>query len=122
MKFKVGDWVKIINCDSRAFEEYIGLRFVIIDIDEKYNQYKIKVNDYRSLWWDEKGLELVNERPIEKPPLGVMPRRIYEMQRIQDLCRALYDYSKFDKFNIGLMKEWTCELIDRLYDIEDLFD
>ena len=125
MKYKIGDKVKVIDVlnNTDYFKKYIDIEGIIVDTcnpNSGYNyivEFDKKYDESERTAWKEEELELV-----EKPPLGVMPRRIYEMQRIQDLCRALYDYSKLDKLNIGLMKEWTCELIDRLYDIEDLFD
>jgi len=31
-----------------------------------------------------------------KPPLEITPKHIYEIQRVQDICRALYEYSCYE--------------------------
>ena len=49
-----------------------------------------------------------------KPPLGVMPKDIYELKRVQDLCRALYEYSTYEETNYELMIKWSDELQYRL--------
>ena len=53
-----------------------------------------------------------------KPPLGVIPKNIYELQRVQDLCRALYEYSTYEEVDIELMIKWSEELNDRLYGLK----
>jgi hypothetical protein len=55
----------------------------------------------------------------EKPPLGVMPKYLFEEERVRDLCRAVYEYSqyKIDAHTCGLMREWIEELDERLFDI-----
>jgi len=63
---------------------------------------------------------------MNKPPLGIMPKHIYELQRVQDICRALHEYSCYEQSinNYELMIKWTEELNERLshlkYDLEDL--
>lgn len=52
-----------------------------------------------------------------KPPLGVMPKDIYEYKRVQDLCRALYEYSIYG-INYDLMLKWSKELVERLENLE----
>jgi hypothetical protein len=52
-----------------------------------------------------------------KPPLGVMPRDIYELQRVQELTRALYDYSRYEELDLELMLKWADELDDRLFNL-----
>ena len=49
---------------------------------------------------------------IIKPPLGVTPKYIHDMSRIQDLCRALYEYSICYPIEskADFMCEWAVEL------------
>jgi len=62
---------------------------------------------------------------MNKSPLGIMPKHIYEIQRVQDICRALQEYSCYDQSinNCELMIDWSEELNERLnhlkYDMED---
>ncbi len=51
-------------------------------------------------------------------PLGVIPRNIFEEQRVQELCRALYDYSRYKELKVDLMHEWAEELVDRLFNLK----
>jgi hypothetical protein len=55
-----------------------------------------------------------------KPPLGVTSKHIYEFQRVQELCRALYERSIFETEvgNYELMIKWSDELNDRLYGLK----
>ena len=53
-----------------------------------------------------------------KPPLGVIPKNILELQRVQDLCRALYEYSTYEEVDYELMIKWSDELNDRLYGLK----
>jgi len=61
-----------------------------------------------------------------KPPLGITPKNIYELQRIQDICRALQEYSYYETSinNYESMIKWSEVLNERLgrlkYDLEDL--
>lgn len=59
--------------------------------------------------------------PVAKPPLGVSPKYIYELQRIQNLSRAIHEYAFHEKSekNYKLMLEWSNELTER---IESLID
>jgi hypothetical protein len=52
-----------------------------------------------------------------KPPLEVTPRDIYELQRIQELTRALYDYSRYEELDLELMLKWADELDDRIFNL-----
>lgn len=50
-----------------------------------------------------------------KPPLGVTPKYIHDIQRIQELCRALHEYSQFDvinDLNYDIMIKWSQELFE----------
>ena len=63
------------------------------------------------------GNQLNQDNKVEniKLPLGVMPKYIYEEQRIQDICRALYEYSNYDTIKEKqIMLEWSEELVQRL--------
>jgi hypothetical protein len=56
---------------------------------------------------------------IIKPPLGIMPKYIYEIKRIQDIVRALNDYTQYDVIdNIDIMIEWSKELTERLENLK----
>lgn len=57
---------------------------------------------------------------MNKPPLGVVPKYIYELKRIQEICRALYEYSYYKNsiHNYKLMIEWSEELTDRLNNLK----
>jgi hypothetical protein len=68
--------------------------------------------------WEE--FERIEKREAKpKPPLGVMPKYLYEEKRIMDLCRALYEYSqyKIDEDTTKSMTDWTIELCERLNNI-----
>ena len=55
-----------------------------------------------------------------KPPLGITPKHIYELQRVQNICRALYEYSSYEQSinNYELMIKWTEELNERLSNLK----
>lgn len=53
-----------------------------------------------------------------KPTLEVMPKDIYECLRVQELCRALHEYSNVEKIDLELMIKWSDELNDRLYGLK----
>ena len=56
---------------------------------------------------------------MEKLPLGVMPKNIYELKRVKDLSRALYEYSNYHtEGNYDLMIKWAEELVERLSDLK----
>ena len=61
-------------------------------------------------------VEIIKPKP--KPPLRVIPKNIYELQRVQDLCRALYEYSTYEEVGYELMIKWSDELNDRLYGLK----
>jgi len=44
-----------------------------------------------------------------------MPKQIYEWHRVQELCRALHEYSLCEDVDQNLMIKWSDELNDRLY-------
>lgn len=52
----------------------------------------------------------------QKPPLGITPKYIYEIHRVQEICRALNDYAQSDLLinYYDLMLEWTDELKEKL--------
>jgi hypothetical protein len=58
---------------------------------------------------------------IVKPPLGVLPKTMHRTLRIQDICRALYEYSMFypTEDKIDFMCEWVDELCGLLYEVKD---
>jgi len=47
-----------------------------------------------------------------KPPLGVKPKKIWKIERIQELCRAIYERSTYEIDDI--MKDWASELLELL--------
>ena len=53
-----------------------------------------------------------------KPPLGVMPKNIFEWHRVIELCRALHEYSLYEDVDLTLMIKWADELNDRLYGLK----
>ena len=57
-----------------------------------------------------------NKENINKSPLGITPKHIYELQRVQDICRALQEYSCYEVsiHNYELMIKWSEELVERL--------
>ena len=55
-----------------------------------------------------------------KPPLGVMPKQIFEWHRVIDLCRALHEYSLYEDVDRHLMIKWSDELNDRLYGLKSM--
>ena len=69
--------------------------------------------------FEEKDNDFINSKNVKpKPPLGVMPKNIYELKRVQDLCRALYEYSTYEEIDYELMIKWSDELNDRLYGLK----
>ena len=62
----------------------------------------------------------VKPKQKPKPPLGVTPKNIFEMIRVQDLTRALQDYAHNDTSinNYELMLGWAEELVERLEDLK----
>jgi hypothetical protein len=63
-----------------------------------------------------KGMPILDEiLSYCKLPLGVMPKRVYNEKRVQELTRALNDYANYNiKANKELMLEWTKELTELL--------
>jgi hypothetical protein len=61
---------------------------------------------------------------MNKPPLGVTPKKIHELLRIQELSRAIFEYSCFEPENlkIELLTTWIEELNDRLYNYKYLLE
>lgn len=60
----------------------------------------------------------------EKPPLGIIPKQFYEIQRVKDISRALYEYSQTNyltdnKDDYDTFIEWTEELLERLGNLAD---
>jgi hypothetical protein len=64
---------------------------------------------------------LSNKLELErvKPPLGVVPKKFYEYDRIQELSRAIHEYTYYysgkPDLKIDLLIKWTEELLERLY-------
>ncbi len=53
---------------------------------------------------------------MERPPMGATPKKIYELKRVQELSKAIYDYSHSDRYRT--MIKWAEELVDRLHDLD----
>ena len=55
-----------------------------------------------------------------KPSLGIIPKRFFEEERVQDLCGALYRRSHYNNStsNYETMIKWAEELVERLYDLK----
>jgi hypothetical protein len=132
MKFEIGKTYRIktweelgkkygiddntIICGSEVFLEemkiYSNHKFVANDgdkySDDKFDNYTftpemcelVEINDYI---------------PAVKPPLGIMPRNIYEEQRIHELANAISRQFE-DNYppNYELILEWNLEITDRI--------
>jgi hypothetical protein len=63
---------------------------------------------------------------IAKPPLGVKPEEFLELHRIQELSRAIYEYSTFqtdvERIDANLILKWHAELGKRLNSYAGLID
>lgn len=133
--------VKIINLNGweensdknyLEFNNYIGQTGTIkYDTGGECHRFLLKYDDKHmdtvdklngKLYFRLENIELLDDtyEHIQKPKphLEVMPKRIYEFQRVQDLCRALYEYSVCEKVNYELMNEWCEELNDRLFHLK----
>lgn len=57
---------------------------------------------------------------MNKPPLGIIPKNIFELKRVQDICRALYEYSQYENTvnSYEHMIKWSEELTDKLYNLK----
>jgi len=76
-------------------------------------------NGNRNIVFKRKDNDFINSKNVKpKPPLGVILKNIYELQRVQDLCRALHEYSTYEEVDIELMVKWSEELNDRLYGLK----
>jgi len=53
-----------------------------------------------------------------KPPLGIIPKQIFEWHRVIELCKALHEYSLCEDVDQHLMIKWSDELNDRLYGLK----
>ncbi len=71
--------------------------------------------DYLNKFQDK---EKVNIRPTPKPPLGVLPRNLFEEQRILELSRALYEYISVGNKNYTLLTKWAEEIQDRVWNLK----
>ncbi|MFW5891237.1 MAG: hypothetical protein ACOCUI_03365 [bacterium] len=89
------------------------------------NGWKIKII---KKYYDVNSLEKYDGKKIisiNKPPLGIISKGIFEQRRIQDICKALADYSKtkLDSKKCNLMIMWAEEMVERLdslkYDLEN---
>ncbi len=71
-----------------------------------------------------KGVRVRPDTSYTEPSLGVMPKKMYEVNRVEDLCRALYDRSIQEPVedNVNIMHTWAEELVDRLWDLQNLID
>ena len=59
------------------------------------------------------------EKTITKPSLGVMPKNLFEEQRILELSRALYEYiNTTGAKDYALMTKWAEELQERIWNLK----
>lgn len=54
----------------------------------------------------------------QKPPMGVMPQKLWLEDRIQELTRVMHEYARINNFEP--LQKWLCELEQRLIDREEL--
>ena len=86
---------------------------------------KIDSNIEKKLFIDYIPDELFEQNKKQPKPPGITPKHIYELQRVQDICRALHEYSRYinSTYSCELMLNWSEELTERLshlkYDMED---
>lgn len=59
-KFKVGDRVKIVSSDQDGYEDVIGKRTTIEDVDISFAQHPYKLEGIRDRWGDQE-LELIKK-------------------------------------------------------------
>lgn len=137
-----GQRAKIINIDRYKEEgcylnldEYIGqsgeivqdygdeFRFVIefdnehlrqLNSENGYICFRFEDIEFLPCELDKEDTYIHVKQP--KPPLGVMPKKIFETQRICELTRALYEYAYFQPEDIKYdsMLNWAEELVERL--------
>ena len=99
--------------DDNAVKEYAEL--YKLTLEEAYKG----LNEYAEFYYE------IDIQKQPKPPLGITPKHIYELQRVQDICRALHEYSRYVNsiYSCELMINWSEELNERLshlkYDMED---
>lgn len=51
----------------------------------------------------------------KKPPIGVMPRQLWQETRVQDLTRAIHEYIKEGRFQPA--EKWVMELAELLPEV-----
>ena len=130
-----GKRVKVVNFDGwrEDFREdysrtntYIGQTGKIEVVRDFDHKFRIKYDDGElqqidiengRLYFKLDNLEILEDAYL-KPPLGVMPKQIFEWYRVIDLCRALHEYSLCEDVDKHLMIKWSDELNDRLYGLK----
>jgi len=87
-------------------------------IKEKSNTIKLTEEEIKLL--AQSMLNKLKENDNMNKPLGITPKHIYELQRIQDITRALHEYSRYEQSinNYELMIKWTEELNERLSNLK----
>lgn len=55
-----------------------------------------------------------------KPPIGIMPEKLWRLKRCQELTEAINRYLIDDDLNFKLVLEWAVELKSHLYAMKDL--
>jgi len=111
LEWSSGESLVKVNCWDNSYDS-IGYKYV------SKNNYGMvqQVESKTSIEFT--GFDTYNHIQKPKPPLGVMPKDIYEFKRVQDLCRALYERSIFEEVDYELMIKWSDELNDRLYGLK----
>lgn len=109
------------NCEPRGY--LINGTKVILKHSNRKNPnhiYFLDLGDnYVSDYLSERDIEILagdQLNKIVKPPLGVTPKYIFEIKRIQELTRSLYEYAHHNstEMNYDFMLEWGKELLERL--------
>jgi hypothetical protein len=59
---------------------------------------------------------------MNKPPLGIMRKNIFEKMRVQDISRAIHEYLYEDQIKYDLLIEWSKELTERLETLQKIDD
>ena len=117
--------------DDDAGEKFCTKRKEYPVIRQEDNQFMIidDKNDPHYFGYNEEYFDYIYDESevketMNKPLLGVTPKKLHEEKRIEDLCRALYDYSMEQPTskNIDYMHTWAEELVERLWSLKFLIE
>lgn len=92
-------------------------KFWVPDINNPYLYHcsKSEICDHFDLW---KPTQDERVKTYKKPPLGVMPERIWKLIRCQELSRAIHEYLHCDEIKKDLLKKWAHELVNLIDEME----